>query len=70
MDATEIRGKEDSEILFDLAKAEKELFEMKFRTLTEGNADPSRIRRLRREIARMKTILQERELRIRGQESR
>ncbi|MBC8327605.1 MAG: 50S ribosomal protein L29 [Planctomycetes bacterium] len=70
MDATEIRGKEDSEILFDLKKAEKDLFEMKFRTLTEGNADPAKIRRLRREIARMKTILQERELQIRDQESR
>ncbi len=70
MDATEIRGKENSEIIFDLEKMEKELFEMKFRTLTEGNADPSKIRRLRREIACMKTILQERELRIRGQEPR
>ncbi len=70
MDATEIRGKEDSEIQFDLSKAERELFDMKFRTLTEGNADPAKIRRLRREIARMKTILQERDLRIRGQEPR
>ncbi|RMH02071.1 MAG: 50S ribosomal protein L29 [Planctomycetota bacterium] len=70
MDATEIRGKEDSEIEFDLRQAEQELFDLRFRSLTEGNPDPARIRRLRRDIARMKTVLRERELRIRGQEPR
>lgn len=70
MDAKEIRGKENSEILFDLAQIEKELFDMKFRTLTEGNADPAKILRRRRDVARMKTLLRERDLRIRGQEPR
>jgi large subunit ribosomal protein L29 len=70
MKANEIRGKENSEILFDTEKLENELFEMRFRSLTEGNQDPSKIKRHRRDIARMKTILQERELRIRGQEPR
>jgi len=70
MKANEIRGKENSEILFDAEKLEQQVFEMKFRSLTEGNQDPAKIRRSRRDIARMRTILQERELRIRGQESR
>lgn len=66
----EIRGKLDSEIEFDLDKTVKEQFDMKFRSLTEGNQDPAKIRRNRRDIARMKTILRERELNIRGQEPR
>jgi large subunit ribosomal protein L29 len=70
MKANEIRGKEDEEIRYDLEQLENELFDMRFRSLTEGNQDPSRIRRNRRDIARMKTILQERELRVRGQEPR
>ena len=70
MNAKEIRGKVDSEIEFDLDNLEKELFEMKFRSLTEGNQDPAKIRRNRRDIARMKTILREREKNIRGQEPR
>ena len=70
MKAPEVRGKENTEIEFDLSKAEKELFEMRFRSITEGNADPSKISRLRRDIARMLTILRERELQVRGQEPR
>ena len=70
MKTNEIRGKEDSEILFDIGESEKEMFQMKFRSLTEGNTDPAKIRRLRRDIGRMKTILREREKGIRGQESR
>lgn len=66
----EIRGKDDSEIEFDIAQAEKEYFEMRFRSLTEGNQNPSRLGELRKDIARMKTILRERQLGVRGQESR
>jgi len=58
MKANEIRGKEDEEIRYDLEQLENELFDMRFRSLTEGNQDPARIRRNRRDIARMKTILQ------------
>jgi large subunit ribosomal protein L29 len=70
MNANEIRGKEDAEILFDIEQTEKEYFEMRFRSLTEGNTDPAKIGRLRKDIARMKTILSERENEIRGQQSR
>ncbi len=70
MKAKEIRGKEDAEIRFDMENMEKELFDMRFRSLTEGIQNPSKIRLLRRDIARMQTILREREKGIRGQESR
>lgn len=70
MKSSEIRGKEDAEIEFDLSTLEKELFDLKFRSLTEGNTDPAKIRRTRRDLARLRTILRERELGIRGQESR
>ncbi|MDA0666671.1 MAG: 50S ribosomal protein L29 [Planctomycetota bacterium] len=70
MKAKEIRGKEDAEICFDIEVMEKELFDLRFRSLTEGIQDPAKIRRTRRDLARMKTILQERAHGIDGQESR
>ena len=70
MKPSEVRGKEDSELEFDVENLEKELFDMKFRSLTEGNPNPSRIRRSRRDIARMKTVLWERQKNIHGQEPR
>ncbi|MDP6850248.1 MAG: 50S ribosomal protein L29 [Planctomycetota bacterium] len=70
MKPAEVRGKEDTELDFDIESLEKELFDLKFRSLTEGNANPSRIRAIRRDIARMKTVLRERQKNIRGQESR
>lgn len=70
MKTDEIRGKDDSEIDFDLAQLEKEYFEMRFRSLTEGNADPARIGRIRKDIARMKTILRERQLGVCDQQTR
>lgn len=70
MNIEEIRGKEDGEIEFDIAALEKETFDMRFRSLTEGIANPARIRVIRREMARMKTILRERQLGIRGQQPR
>jgi large subunit ribosomal protein L29 len=70
MKIEEIRGKEDSEIEFDIAQVEKEYFEMRFRSLTEGNQNPSRLGELRKDIARMKTILRERQIGVRGQQTR
>lgn len=70
MKAKEVRGKEDAELRFDIENLEKELFDMRFRSLTEGIQDPSKIRRVRRDIARMRTVLREREMGIHGQESR
>ena len=70
MKAKEVRGKEDAELSFDIETLEKELFDMRFRSQTEGIQDPAKIRRVRRNIARMQTILRERQIGIRGQEAR
>lgn len=70
MKAKEVRGMQDAEIDLEKVKLEQELFGMKFRTLTEGNPDPAKIRRNRRDLARMRTIQRERQLGIRGQAPR
>lgn len=70
MKAREVRGKEDAELRLESDQLGQELFGLKFRTLTEGIQDPAKFRRLRRDLARMKTVLRERELGIRGQAPR
>ncbi len=70
MDIKELRGKEDRELVFDLRNLEKELFELRFKASAEDISNPSRIRQIRKDIARIKTLLRERELGIRGQEKR
>jgi large subunit ribosomal protein L29 len=62
----ELREKQDSELLFDAQQNEKELFDLRFKSSAEGLSNPSRIRELRRQIARIKTLLAEREQSIRG----
>ena len=70
MDIKELRGKENRELEFDLRKLEKELFDLRFKASAEDVANPSRIRQIRRDIARIKTLLREREIGTRGQEKR
>ncbi len=66
----ELREKEDTELRFDIATLERELFDLRFKSSSEGLAQPSRIRAIRREVARIRTLLRERELAIRGAKSR
>ncbi|MCK6448095.1 MAG: 50S ribosomal protein L29 [Planctomycetes bacterium] len=70
MKIDEIRSKRDSELEYDLGNLKKELFGLRFKAATETSANPSRIRVIRREIARINTILRERKTKIRGQEPR
>jgi large subunit ribosomal protein L29 len=70
MKTDDTRGKTNSELEFDLAKIKKELFELRFKASSEGSQNPSQVRTLRRQIARIKTMVHERTLRIRGQEPR
>ena len=62
----ELREKQDGELRFDVVQKQKELFELRFKSSSEGLANPSRISALRREIARLKTMMRERELRASG----
>lgn len=66
----ELRGKEDKELRFDQDALEKELFELRFKSSAEGIANPSRIPEIRQQIARIKTILRERQIGVRGQQPR
>jgi len=62
----ELREKQDSELVFDIRKAERELFDMRFKSSSEALSNPSRIPKLRRDIARMRTMLRERQLGLHG----
>jgi len=66
----ELRDKLDSELEFDRDDLQKELFNLRFKSSSEGLANPSRISVLRRDIARINTLLRERKLNIRGAQSR
>jgi large subunit ribosomal protein L29 len=62
MRAEEIRELSDADIRARIGEMEEERFRLKFRSATETLEDPLRLRTIRRDIARLKTILREREL--------
>ncbi|HET7550902.1 MAG TPA: 50S ribosomal protein L29, partial [Gemmatimonadaceae bacterium] len=61
MQAEEIRELTEEEILSRIAELEEERFRLRFRSATETLEDPLRFRVIRKDIARMKTILRERQ---------
>jgi len=63
MQADEIRELTDDEIRSRIAELSEERFRLRFRSATETLEDPLRFRVLRKDIARMETILRERQLR-------
>lgn len=62
MDIAEIRGKDDRELRLDMQAMSKELFEMRFKATAEGVGKPHRFKEIRRNIARIKTVLRQRAL--------
>ncbi len=56
---SELRDLESGEIVTKLADAREELMKLRFQQVTGQLTDTSRLRILRREIARMQTILRE-----------
>lgn len=58
----EIRELSDQEILSKIEEYKEELFNLRFSQATGSLEKPSRINELRKLVARMKTILREREL--------
>ncbi len=70
MKIEEVRGKTGGELEYELGKLQRELFDRRFKAATETSADPARIRHVRRAIARIHTVLHERQSKIRGQEPR
>ena len=62
MRAEEIREMSDDEILKRVEELEQERFRLRFRSATETLEDPLRFRVIRKDIARLKTILRERQI--------
>ena len=69
MKAAEIRKLGDAELNEQLMDARHELLNLRFQTITGQLTDTSRIRIIRRDIARMETILRERQLAETAEES-
>ena len=65
MKVKEIRVRSDEELAKQLEEAYQELFNLRFRAATRPLVNPREIPRVKREIARLKTIIRERELGIR-----
>ena len=61
MKVKEIRELTTEEINAKLVEAKEELFNLRFQQATGSLEKPSRIRELRHTVARMKTVLKERE---------
>lgn len=62
MKAQEMRQMNNSELLSALEDAKAELFNLRFQQAAGTLEDVSRIRALRKDVARYKTILRERQL--------
>ena len=62
MKVKEIRELSTEEIKKKLVEAKEELFNLRFQQATGTLEKPSRIRDLRHTVARMKTVLKEREI--------
>ena len=58
----EIRELSNEEILSKIEESKEELFNLRFQQATGSLEKPHRINELRKQVARMKTILREREL--------
>ncbi len=65
MKVGEIRGLSSEELAKQLEAAHKELFDLRFRLATKQLVNHREIRRVKEDIARLKTIMRERELSLR-----
>ncbi len=59
---SEFREMGDEQLVAELKQTQQELFRLRFQAATEKLDAPSQLKKLRRTIARIKTIQREREL--------
>lgn len=62
MKTSELRQMSDDQLADTLRDTQKRLFNLRFQAATEKLEAPSEIRKMRRDIARMKTLQRERQL--------
>jgi large subunit ribosomal protein L29 len=60
--AADVRDMTTDEIRDQIAQKQEELFRLRFRGATQQLENPTLIKNLRRDVARMRTILREREM--------
>lgn len=58
----EIRDKNDEALAQELVERQKHLFDLRSQAVTEKLEDPTQLGKTRREIARIKTIIRQRQL--------
>ncbi len=64
MDTADLRAKPTEELESDLQDLQESLFSLKFRNVLSQLDDTSQLKKVRRDVARTKTILRERSLGI------
>ncbi len=62
MELNKIREMSDAELIAELAKMKKDLFNLRFQHVTGQLENPVLMRETKRDIARVKTIIREKEL--------
>jgi large subunit ribosomal protein L29 len=60
----DLRELSDDEIQDRITEAREELFRLRFRSATQQLENPALVKDLRRDVARMLTILREREMKV------
>lgn len=67
MKASEYRTMDDEQLRLSLKEMHKNLFHLRFQSATDRLETPSEIQKAKRDVARIQTILREREMGLRGQ---
>ena len=64
MNVKEIRTKSNAELLNEINSLKEELFNLRFQQATGQLENPVKMRELKKDIARVKTIIREKELKV------
>ncbi|HEX9711154.1 MAG TPA: 50S ribosomal protein L29 [Actinomycetota bacterium] len=64
MKAEELRGMADDELARKLAETKEELFNLRFQLVTGQLDNPMRIKQVRKDVARIMTVMRQRELAV------
>ena len=62
MTTKEIREKESTQLGHELVEKQKHLFDLRSQAVTEKLEDPRQLRKAKKEIARIKTVVRQREI--------
>ncbi|NLC25532.1 MAG: 50S ribosomal protein L29 [Fastidiosipila sp.] len=62
MKATELRKKSSTELEKELIELKEELFKLRFQHATNQLANPLQLKHVKRDIARVKTVMRQQEL--------